>query len=139
MSTQQKTTSRLPFGAESNQMTLDVLAERLSALMEEYGLNPETLGKKIGASKSAVRSWTKGLNEPVASNVAALAQFFVVSADYLLGLENMKAEAEAERSRKAAELDEKVTQLIDEVREFKSAGGLGDSATFSPDLAEPKK
>lgn len=43
------------------------------------------LAKAIGVSQKAVDYWERGVNEPKASYIIKLADFFGVSADFLLG------------------------------------------------------
>lgn len=59
---------------------------RLKELRTAQGLSQKDLGKAIGATYSAISYWETGVNEPKISHVIALAKFFDVSADYLLGL-----------------------------------------------------
>ena len=65
------------------------LAERLKELREERCLSQERLAKEIGVSHRAIGFWESGINEPKASYVVALAKYFKVSADYLLGIEEI--------------------------------------------------
>lgn len=60
-------------------------AERLSALMQERGINKLSLGKAIGISDRVVGSWVKGENGPKLENALTVAEFFDVSIDYLAG------------------------------------------------------
>ena len=46
------------------------------------------LAKDFQCSKATITNWCYGQNEPKATEIARLAQYFDVSADYLLGLEN---------------------------------------------------
>lgn len=116
------------------------LAGRLSELMRAKRLTLRAVAKKTGVSSAAVSKWRTGDAEPQASNVAALARALGVSADHLLGIdEDLVALAAAERSRKAAELDDRVSQLINEVREFKAAESSSRAATSALYSAEPKK
>ena len=61
---------------------------RLKELRVAKGVSQKELGLAIGATYSAVSYWETGVNEPKISHVIALAQYFDVSADYLLGLED---------------------------------------------------
>ena len=61
---------------------------RLKELRMAQGLSKKDLGKAIGATYSAISYWETGVNEPKISHVIALAQFFNVTTDYLLGLED---------------------------------------------------
>ena len=60
-------------------------AERIKELRLEKGISQAALAKAIGVSQKAVDFWEKGENEPKASNILKLADFFDVSTDYLLG------------------------------------------------------
>lgn len=61
---------------------------RLKELREEKNLTQNDIAKAINTSRPNIGRWEKGENEPSSSAVIALAQFFNVSADYLLGLED---------------------------------------------------
>ena len=58
------------------------IAERLKELRQENGLS------QIGVSQKAIDYWERGVNEPKATYIVKLADFFDVSADYILGREN---------------------------------------------------
>ena len=58
---------------------------RIKKLRKERGLTQEELGKVIGVSKYAVLLYEKGKNHPEAKGLAALADYFQVSIDYLMG------------------------------------------------------
>lgn len=65
------------------------IAERIKELRLEQGVSQSVLGKNIGVSQKAVDYWERGVNEPKASYIVKLADFFNVSADYLLGRKDM--------------------------------------------------
>lgn len=46
------------------------------------------LSKAIGVDKHTIIFWERETNEPKATYIVRLAQFFGVSTDYLLGLED---------------------------------------------------
>lgn len=60
----------------------------LKALRLERGLGQVELAQKLGVSKGIISLWENGLREPNMSSLIALARFFGVSTDYLLGLED---------------------------------------------------
>lgn len=62
-------------------------AERLKELRMENSLSQATLAKAIGVSQKAIDYWERGVNEPKATYIIALAKYFGVSCDYLLGQE----------------------------------------------------
>ena len=61
---------------------------RIKQLRCEHNLSQRALAQKIGASQKAVDLWEKGINEPKAGIVAALANVFECTTDYLLGRED---------------------------------------------------
>ena len=62
-----------------------MIASRIKELRNESGLSQANLAKKIGVTQKAIDYWERGINEPKASYIIALCDFFGVSADYLLG------------------------------------------------------
>ena len=62
-----------------------MLKDTIKELRTERNLSQAKLAKAIGVSQKAIDFWEKGINEPKASYVIKLADFFSVSADYLLG------------------------------------------------------
>lgn len=65
---------------------MDVLAgfsERLIELMEENGLNAESLSKKIGVAPTIIRRWCLPYKDTYYSNVLKVADYFQCSLDYL--------------------------------------------------------
>lgn len=65
-----------------------MIVERIKELRLESGLSQQALAKGIGVSQKAVDYWERGINEPKASYIIALAAFFGVSTDYLLGIKD---------------------------------------------------
>lgn len=61
------------------------ISSRITELRKEQKLTKTELGLKIGVSDVAIGYWESGRSEPNASNIVALADYFEVSADYLLG------------------------------------------------------
>ncbi len=56
-------------------------------MRQERNLSQAKLAEAIGVSQKAIDYWERGLNEPKASYIVALADFFGVTCDYLLGKE----------------------------------------------------
>ena len=61
------------------------LAERMRALRKEKGLTQGDIAAYLGVSQNVVSKYEAGMNEPSIDNVMALAGFFGVSVDYLVG------------------------------------------------------
>lgn len=58
---------------------------RIKELREENGFSQTTVATAIGGSQSNLAKWEKGQVQPTADAIIKLADFFNVSADFLLG------------------------------------------------------
>lgn len=67
---------------------MEILAKRLVKLIAENKITRYKLAKDLKCSKATVLNWCEGLNEPKATQIRMLAEYFDVSSDYLLGLED---------------------------------------------------
>ena len=67
---------------------MKVFAERLRELRIEKNLSMKQLAKALNTTDAAISNWENEINEPKISYLKAIAKFFNVTADYLLGLEN---------------------------------------------------
>ena len=65
-----------------------IIGKRIKELRIEKGMTLIALSKVIGVDKHTIIFWEQETNEPKASYIVRLAQFFGVSTDYLLGLED---------------------------------------------------
>ena len=63
------------------------IAESIKELRLERGLSQAALAKSIGVSQKAIDYLERGVNEPKATYIVLLADFFGVTTDYLLGRE----------------------------------------------------
>ncbi len=63
-------------------------SKKLSSLRKESGLSQYALADKIGLCQKSIDCWEKGKTEPKASSLIALADYFGVTTDYLLGGED---------------------------------------------------
>lgn len=68
-----------------------MICDTIRELRERAGLSQSALAKKVGVTRSAVNAWEMGLSIPTTQYVAELAQFFHVSADYMLGLDRVES------------------------------------------------
>jgi len=62
-----------------------IFAERLEELRIQKGLTAVALSKAIGVSKQAIGQFEKAANYPHVNTLTALADYFNVSLDYLVG------------------------------------------------------
>ena len=63
-----------------------IIGKRIKELRQEYGLSLQKLADAIVVDKHAIIYWEQETNEPKASYIVRLANFFNVTTDYLLGL-----------------------------------------------------
>ena len=61
------------------------IAERLVQLQKERNITKKEIAEAVGLSLMGYYRYERGTREPTASTIIALADFFNVSADYLLG------------------------------------------------------
>ena len=67
---------------------VQIFCERLKELRQEKDLSTRQLAKEINVSHVSISKWECGFTIPTIENLLALAKYFDVSADYLLGLED---------------------------------------------------
>lgn len=72
-------------------------AEKLKMLMKKAGVSNYRLSKDIGCSSSAVGYWLSGDRTPTAESIQALAGYFGVSTDYLMGSDDTDTAEDAEK------------------------------------------
>ena len=62
-----------------------MIGSRIKDLRKGKKMSQSDLGKIIGVSQTTVTAWETGRAEPSSAYISKLADFFNVSADYLLG------------------------------------------------------
>lgn len=62
--------------------------ERLLDLRLEKGLSQKELAKKLGVNQAAISKWEAGQRQTDFETIMLIAEFFKVTTDYLLGLED---------------------------------------------------
>ncbi len=67
---------------------MDVFAYRLFELIQDKGWNIQKFSKIIKLPRTTINSWLLKTRSPKIDNLCALADFFGVSVDYLLGRED---------------------------------------------------
>ncbi|MDY6023420.1 MAG: helix-turn-helix transcriptional regulator [Candidatus Borkfalkiaceae bacterium] len=65
-----------------------VVGENIKELRKDKKMSQQALAEKIGVSQKAIDYLERGVNEPKATYIVKLADFFGVSADFLLGRDN---------------------------------------------------
>lgn len=61
-----------------------MIGDVIKELRKERDISQALLAKNIGVSQKAIDYWERGVNEPKASYIIKLADFFGVSADFCL-------------------------------------------------------
>ncbi len=64
---------------------MEKFSTRIKELRESRGLSQEALGKIIGVKRYSIYTYEKGRNYPDIPRLIALADYFDVTTDYLLG------------------------------------------------------
>ena len=67
---------------------MKIFAERLKELRKEKGVSLKLLASEIGVSDIAISRWENEQRVPNIESLVALAKYFGVSCDYLVGLED---------------------------------------------------
>ena len=67
---------------------MKIFADRLNKVIKENKTTKYRVAKDLQCSKQSVCNWCDGISEPKITYIRALALYFDVSADYLLGLED---------------------------------------------------
>ena len=67
-------------------MKNNTIGIKIKELRIEKGLSQRELGEKLGFSNQTISFWESGKREPSLDYVKQLADFFKVSADFLLGM-----------------------------------------------------
>ena len=84
---------------------------RLKELRQEKNINQAVVASAVNVSQSVVGDWENGVHEPKASYITALAKYFNVSSDYLLGLDDQPGHIIVEQ--KAPKPTKEVQELTD--------------------------
>ena len=66
---------------------MNTFKDNLKALRTEANIGQVELAKALGVSNGIISLWENGLREPNMSSLIAIAKFFSVSIDFLVGLE----------------------------------------------------
>ena len=110
---------------------------RLRKLLDDRGVTITALSKELKISRQAVSQYTDGSAQPNIEKLRAIAAFFDVSADYLVGLSDYEKKSTAELT--AADMgimDEAAQQLAEDKRNHAGVSGaylsmLAKSPQFS--------
>lgn len=71
-----------------------IFSQRISELRKQRGFTQKELGEAVGLSYKAISTLESGTRSTTIEKLVALADFFQVSTDYLLGKETSSAQIE---------------------------------------------
>lgn len=80
-----------------NEMFEETFAKRLASLRSAKGVTQEEVARSLSVSGKTVSKWENGASAPDLEMLAALASYYGVSTDLLLGLEEAPADGTAEQ------------------------------------------
>jgi transcriptional regulator with XRE-family HTH domain len=90
---------------------MSIFSTRLKELRNQANLSQQELSKIIGISKSSINMYERGEREPGLETVGALADYFDVQTDYLLGKND-----DTRSPKKAKKYNKLIIQTIEDYR-----------------------
>lgn len=111
---------------------------RLKEMREERHLTQNEVAQQIQTSQTNIGRWEKGLNEPTASFLVRLADFFNCSVDYLLGREDDFGNVVVQ-TEKPAPLPQDEQELLETYRKLDNLNKIHVSIYAEVRLEEQKK
>lgn len=76
------------------------IADKLKELLEEKSVTPYRVAKEIGVSQTTIKNWVTGYTAPKERHIKALADYFGITTDELLGKEKQPTDGELSGVRK---------------------------------------
>jgi transcriptional regulator with XRE-family HTH domain len=95
-----------------------MMGERLRLLRTERDITQEQLGKSLGIGKTAISQYENGVRRPDADMLRRMAEFFCVSTDYLLGLDQKIRDSLFLEDKALYDLPAEVRQFLKDFQEF---------------------
>lgn len=100
------------------------IGERICLLREERQETQQELSSGLNVSREVVAKWENGTRDLKTKHTISLAKYFNVSADYLLGLTDIRIYPQCEKDKKIEELTWKVVNY--EHRIYKANKALNE-------------
>ena len=94
----------------------------LKELRKETGITLDNLSKEIGYSGAIISEWERGLAQPTASALIKLAQFYEVTIDYLLGLDENGYVVSTPREIINIQLDHTSSAILEKLKKLNTLG-----------------
>lgn len=77
-----------------------VICDRIRALREKTGMSARKFAEEMGMKYTTYYGYETGSREPGSDSIVALAKYYNVTTDYILGIEKSPAPAEADTGDK---------------------------------------
>ena len=115
---------------------MDIFEIRLKELGKEKNLTQKELAQIFSTTDDSIFSWEKGRSQPSIDTIRKFCEFFEVSADYLLGIEDEYGKTFTVTTEKRAETkSEEESGLLRSYRKL-SATGKARVAAYADLLSE---
>lgn len=89
--------------------------QKIIELLEIKGVSAAKMSRDLGFSNAIFYQWKKGLQNPSAEKISKMADYFGVSADYLLGNEEIKKEAPVLNDKDKRDIAARLKELRDDL------------------------
>lgn len=93
-----------------------MICDRIRALREKTGMSARKFAEEIGMKYTTYYGYETGSREPGSDSIVALAKYYNVTTDYILGIEKSPAPAEADTG------DKRLDCIIENYHQLNEAG-----------------
>lgn len=95
-----------------------LFAKRLRELRKEKGLSQVELGERLGYGYTAISNYESGRNEPSFSDFIRICEILDVSADYILGIADIRKPYAVMEKNDLIRLHNRAMELAKECRRY---------------------
>lgn len=108
-----------------------VICDRIRALREKTGMSARKFAEEMGMKYTTYYGYETGSREPGSDSIVALAKYYNVTTDYILGIEKSPAPDEADTG------DKRLDGIIENYHQLNEAGqqqlaDQAESLTYMP-------
>lgn len=108
-----------------------VICDRIRALREKTGMSARKFAEEMGMKYTTYYGYETGSREPGSDSIVALAKYYNVTTDYILGIEKSPAPAEADTG------DKRLDDIIENYHQLNEDGqqqlaDQAESLTYMP-------
>ena len=96
-----------------------LIGSRLKSLRSSRGITQSNLGEILGVTKASICCYEKGTRTPTIENLIDMVNYFDVSADYLLGIDNQTSSSKNKNKLKLTEEEIKFIEVLRNNKEYK--------------------